>query len=64
MTENRVAYFLGVQKVRVERLERERRLLAKNKNDNGSPLFDSVELEKYKELTDRLGGISTAFVSF
>jgi DNA-binding transcriptional MerR regulator len=57
MTVNEVAEFLGVQGVRVERLERERLLLAKEKNDNGNPLFDSGDVEKYKELAERLGGI-------
>ena len=52
-----VAEFLGVQAVRVERLERESLLLAKEKDEEGKPLFDSEDVEKYKTFAERLGGI-------
>jgi len=57
MTVSEVAEYLGVQDGRVERLERESLLIAKEKDANGSPLFDSGDVEKYKELAERLGGI-------
>jgi hypothetical protein len=57
MTVSEVAEFLTVQDVRVERLERESLLMAKEKDGSGSPLFDSGDVEKYKELAERLGGI-------
>jgi len=57
MTVKEVAEFLGVEDVRVERLERERLLLAKEKNENGSLLFDGSDVAKYKELAERLGGL-------
>ncbi|MFT5541848.1 MAG: DNA-binding transcriptional MerR regulator [Glaciecola sp.] len=57
MTVGEVAEFLAVKVLRVERLERESLLLAKEKDDNGSPLFDSDDVAKYKELAERLGGI-------
>lgn len=52
-----VADFLGVQVVRVERLERESLLIAKEKDEDGKPLFDSEVVEKYKVFAERLGGI-------
>lgn len=57
MTVNEVAEFFGVQNTRVERLERESLLIAKEKDDNGNPLFERGDVEKYKELAERLGGI-------
>jgi DNA-binding transcriptional MerR regulator len=57
MTVSEVAEFLAVQDVRVERLERESLLLSKDKDDAGNPLFDRTDVEKYKELAERLGGI-------
>ncbi|MDT0582390.1 MULTISPECIES: helix-turn-helix domain-containing protein [Alteromonadaceae] len=57
MTVSEVAEFLAVQEVRVERLERESLLLSKDKDDAGNPLFDRTDVEKYKELAERLGGI-------
>lgn len=57
MTVSEVAQFLGVQEIRVERLEREHLLNAKDKDASGAPLFDSTDVKKYKELSDRLGGI-------
>lgn len=57
MTVSEVAEFLGVKELRVERLERESLLLSKDKDDSGSPLFDNNDVEKYKELAERLGGI-------
>ena len=57
MTVSEVAEFLAVKEVRVERLERESLLLSKDKDDAGNPLFDRTDVEKYKELAERLGGI-------
>ncbi|WP_395340190.1 helix-turn-helix domain-containing protein [Ningiella sp. W23] len=57
MTVSEVADFLSVQDVRVQRLERESLLLAKDKDDAGNPLFDQSDVEKYKELAERLGGL-------
>jgi hypothetical protein len=52
-----VADFLSVQEVRVLRLERESLLPAREKNADDQPMFDQVEVAKYKELAERLGGI-------
>ena len=49
--------FRSVQDVRVERLERESLLVAKEKDTDGNPLFDSGDVERYKKLAERLGGI-------
>lgn len=57
MTVSEVAEYLGVQEIRVERLEREHLLNAKEKDATGKPMFDRVDVEKYKELAERLGGI-------
>ncbi len=57
MTVQEVADFLNVQEIRVERLQRESLLVAKDKDQNGNPLFDRSDVEKYKTLTERLGGI-------
>ncbi|MCF2947444.1 helix-turn-helix domain-containing protein [Paraglaciecola aquimarina] len=57
MTVAQVAEFLGVQDVRVERLERESLLIAADKDAAGNPLFDKDAVEKYKVLAERLGGI-------
>ena len=57
MTVSEVAEFLGVQDVRVERLERESLLIAQEKDADGKPLFDSAAVEKYKVLAERLGGL-------
>jgi len=57
MTVNEVASFLDVQDVRVQRLQRESLLVSKEKDGSGNPLFDSSDVEKYKELAERLGGI-------
>jgi DNA-binding transcriptional MerR regulator len=57
MTVAQVAEFLGVQVVRVERLERESLLVAKEKAADGSALFDEGDVKKYKDLAARLGGI-------
>ncbi len=40
MTVKEVAAFLGVQEVRVERLERESLLVSKDKDTDGNPLFN------------------------
>lgn len=52
-----VAEFLGVQEIRVERLERESLLISKDTDAEGKPLFDKADVEKYKEFAERLGGI-------
>ena len=57
MTVQEVADFLDVQEIRVEHLQRESLLVAKETDGNGNPLFDSVEVEKYKTLAERLGGL-------
>ncbi|GGF86150.1 helix-turn-helix domain-containing protein [Alteromonas lipolytica] len=57
MTVQEVAAFLNVQEIRVERLQRESLLVAKEKDSDGNPLFDSDAVEKYKILAERLGGI-------
>jgi len=57
MTVKEVAAFLDVQEVRVERLERESLLIAKEKDADGKPLFDNGDVERYKQLAERLGGI-------
>lgn len=57
MSVQEVAEFLNVQEIRVERLQRESLLVAKETDSDGNPLFDSVQVEKYKSLAERLGGI-------
>ncbi|MDM7861293.1 helix-turn-helix domain-containing protein [Alteromonas sp. ASW11-36] len=57
MSVSEVAEFLGVQEIRVERLERESLLIAKEKDGSGKPLFDRGDVERYKTLAERLGGI-------
>ena len=57
MTVAQVAEFLGVQDVRVERLERESLLIAAEKDAEGNPMFEKEAVEKYKVLAERLGGI-------
>lgn len=57
MTVKDVADFLGVQELRVERLERESLLMSKDKDPDGKPLFDRTAVEKYKEFAERIGGI-------
>lgn len=57
MSVTEVAEFLGVKEVRVERLEREHLLISKEKSEDGKPMFAKEDVEKYKELAERLGGI-------
>ncbi|GAA0372560.1 hypothetical protein GCM10009092_41010 [Bowmanella denitrificans] len=57
MSVSEVAEYLGVQEIRVERLERESLLVARDKDAEGKPLFDSEDVRKYKEFAERLGGI-------
>ena len=57
MSVAQVAEFLGVPESRVNRLERESLLIAKDKDDSGEPVFDDQDVRKYKELAERLGGI-------
>lgn len=57
MTTEQVAEFLGVKIERVKRLSRENLLVAKDSDADGQPIFDKGDVEKYKELAQRLGGI-------
>lgn len=57
MTVKEVAELLSIQDLRVQRLERESLLLAKDKDANGDPLFEASDVEKYKALAERLGGL-------
>jgi DNA-binding transcriptional MerR regulator len=57
MTILEVADFLGVKEERVKRLEREHLLIAKENSDAGDPLFDDGDVQKYKELAERIGGL-------
>jgi hypothetical protein len=57
MTVLEVAEFLGVKELRVERLHRESLLPAKDKDAEGKALFDKSDVEKYKVLAERLGGL-------
>ncbi|MCF2908404.1 MULTISPECIES: helix-turn-helix domain-containing protein [Pseudoalteromonas] len=57
MTTEQVAEFLDVKVERVRRLARENLLVAKQQDDQGEPIFDKDDVEKYKELAQRLGGI-------
>ena len=57
MSVNEVADFLKIQESRVERLERESLLISKSKDEGGSPLFDKGDVERYRELAERLGGL-------
>lgn len=57
MTINEVASYLGLQSGRVERLEREHLLLAKDKGPDGKPLFSKQDVENYKKFADRIGGV-------
>ena len=59
MTVDEVATFLGVEAIRVERLERESLLIAVDKDEQGRPLFNAKDVEKYKVLAERLGGLWT-----
>ncbi|NDV92235.1 helix-turn-helix domain-containing protein [Alteromonas sp. 345S023] len=57
MTVKEVAAYLDIQEGRVERLERESLLVAKGKDVDGNPLFDNSDVERYKQLAERLGGL-------
>lgn len=57
MTVSEVATYLDVQEIRVERLERESLLVSKEQDEQGNPLFDSDDVERYKKLAERLGGL-------
>ncbi|QHJ12738.1 hypothetical protein FX988_02996 [Paraglaciecola mesophila] len=57
MTVEEVANFLGVEAIRVERLERESLLIAVDKDEQDRPLFNAKDVEKYKVLAERLGGL-------
>lgn len=57
MNTEQVADFLGVKVERVKRLSRENLLVAREEDAQGEPVFDQTDVEKYKELAQRLGGI-------
>ncbi|SFC53885.1 MerR family transcriptional regulator [Pseudoalteromonas denitrificans] len=57
MTIEQVADFLGVKEERVKRLEREHLLIAKENDGSGNALFDDGDVQKYKELAERIGGL-------
>ncbi len=57
MSVKEVAAFLGVQEIRVERLERESLLVSAEKDDDGNPMFKKEDVEKYKVFAERIGGI-------
>ncbi|NTS75757.1 helix-turn-helix domain-containing protein [Catenovulum sp. SM1970] len=57
MTVKEVADFLGIQEIRVERLQRESLLVAKDNDSDGNPLFEKDDVEKYKVFAERIGGI-------
>lgn len=57
LTVKEVADVLGVQEIRVERLQREHLLIAKGSDDDGNPLFDEEDVKRYQELAKRLGGL-------
>ncbi|MGQ8365930.1 helix-turn-helix domain-containing protein [Glaciecola sp. 1036] len=57
MTVSDVAEYLQIQTGRVERLARESLLIAKSKDESGSPLFEKDDVQRYKELAERLGGL-------
>ena len=57
MTVEDVAEFLGVQAIRVERLARENLLVTSDKDEQGKPLFKKEDVERYKTLAERLGGL-------
>ncbi len=52
-----VAAFLNVSELRVERLARERLLISKANDANGKPLFEQGDVQRYKTLAERLGGL-------
>ncbi|MEE2001808.1 helix-turn-helix domain-containing protein [Alkalimonas sp. MEB108] len=57
MSVDEVAEFLGVQSIRVERLARENLLVTSEKDEQGKPLFKKEDVERYKVLAERLGGL-------
>jgi excisionase family DNA binding protein len=57
MTVEQVAEFLGVQDLRVQRLERKSLLPATKKDAADKPLFEKEAVEEYRTLAERLGGL-------
>ncbi|WP_111978830.1 helix-turn-helix domain-containing protein [Algibacillus agarilyticus] len=57
MTVSEVAEFLGIQNIRVERLQRESLLVSADKDGEGNPLFKKEDVERYKVFAERIGGI-------
>lgn len=57
MTVKEVATFLGVPEIRVQRLERESLLVAKERDLEGNPIFAAEDVDRYKQLAERLGGL-------
>jgi hypothetical protein len=56
LTVSATAEFLGITEARVKRLARES-LLSNAGTDNDQPVFNSVDVKRYKELGERIGGI-------
>lgn len=52
-----VAEFLKVSELRVERLARERLLMTKSNDAAGKPMFERGDVQRYKTLAERLGGL-------
>ncbi len=52
-----VAEFLKVSELRVERLARERLLISKSADAGGKPMFEKGDVQRYKTLAERIGGI-------
>lgn len=57
MNVDEVAEFLGVTNARVQRLERESLLIAKEMDEQGQPMFDAEQVKQYKVFAERLGGL-------
>ncbi|MCC5450823.1 helix-turn-helix domain-containing protein [Rheinheimera sp. UJ51] len=57
MTVNEVAHFLDITPIRVERLAREHLLVPCDKANDGKPLFAEEDVQRYKVLAERLGGL-------
>ena len=57
MTVSDVAKFLDITHIRVERLAREHLLVPCDKDTDGKPLFAEEDVQRYKVLAERLGGL-------
>lgn len=52
-----VANLLNIPVIRVERLARENLLVPASKDAQGKPLFSEEDVNRYKVLAERLGGL-------